>query len=45
LPAKPVRHGVSVGAGHVYVACEDGSIVCFDAESVDHDHESDALPE
>ena len=29
LPAKPVLHGVSVGQGRVYVACEDGSIVCF----------------
>jgi hypothetical protein len=31
LPAKPVLHGVSAGASHVYVACEDGSIVCFGA--------------
>lgn len=29
LPAKPVLHGISIGAGRVYVACEDGSIVCF----------------
>ena len=31
LPAKPVLHGVSVGAGRVYVACADGSLVCFRA--------------
>ena len=29
LPAKPVLHGISIGEGCVYVACEDGSIVCF----------------
>jgi hypothetical protein len=29
LPAKPVLHGVTAGAGRVFVACEDGSIVCF----------------
>lgn len=29
LPATPVLHGISVGEGRVYVACEDGSIVCF----------------
>lgn len=31
LPAKPVLHGVSAGAGRVLVACKDGSIVCFGA--------------
>lgn len=31
LPAKPVLHGVTAGAGQVYVACEDGSVVCFGA--------------
>jgi outer membrane protein assembly factor BamB len=31
LPAKPVLHGVTVGAGCVLVACEDGSLVCFGA--------------
>jgi outer membrane protein assembly factor BamB len=29
LPARPVLHGVSAGAGRVYAACEDGSIICF----------------
>jgi hypothetical protein len=29
LPAKPVLHGVTAGEGRVFVACEDGSIVCF----------------
>lgn len=29
LPDKPVLHGVTAGDGRVYVACEDGSIVCF----------------
>jgi hypothetical protein len=32
LPAKPVLHGISAGAGRVFVACEDGSIVCFGAK-------------
>jgi hypothetical protein len=32
LPAKPVLHGVSVGQGCVFVACEDGSIVCLGAK-------------
>jgi len=31
LPAKPVLHGVTAGADRVFVACEDGSIVCFGA--------------
>jgi len=29
LPAKPILHGVSAGAGRVFVVCEDGSVVCF----------------
>jgi len=29
LPAKPVLHGISAGEGRVYVACEDGSVVCL----------------
>jgi len=29
LPSTPVLHGVTAGQGHVYVACEDGAIVCF----------------
>jgi len=29
LPAQPILHGVTAGAGRVLVACEDGSIVCF----------------
>lgn len=32
LPAKPALHGISVGGGRVYVACEDGSIVCLGAK-------------
>jgi hypothetical protein len=31
LPAKPVLHGVSVGAGRVHVAWADGGLVCFRA--------------
>ncbi|MHC4198772.1 MAG: outer membrane protein assembly factor BamB family protein [Planctomycetota bacterium] len=31
LPAKPVLHGVTAGAGRVYVACENGGIVCMGA--------------
>jgi len=29
LPAKPILHGVTAGAGRVFAVCEDGSIVCF----------------
>lgn len=29
LPAKPILHGVTAGAGRVFVVCQDGSIVCF----------------
>jgi len=32
LPSKPVLHGVSAGAGRVFVSCVDGSIVCLGAE-------------
>jgi outer membrane protein assembly factor BamB len=32
LPAQPVLHGISAGAGRVFVVCEDGSIVCFGAK-------------
>jgi hypothetical protein len=32
LPAKPVLHGISAGAGRVFVVCEDGSVVCFGAK-------------
>jgi hypothetical protein len=29
LPAKPILHGVTAGAGRVFVVCKNGSIVCF----------------
>lgn len=32
LPAKPILHGVTAGAGRVFVVCVDGSVVCFGAK-------------